>query len=201
MNLPTPLATVLLDPPTALLFGCALALVSSKLILRNPRGEVLRTGLIGAGWGAFYGLAVAWFFFRQPDWMLVYLKDARQVALVPAFVVFLLLLAAHGAAGGLAGAALLSSGRKALAWALTLGAMATLGAGFWLQWQQYFLLGTYEQFHQGQAIPLQSDATMQLAMNVSGAASAVSAVGLFVWRFLQARKVDDQGAAHGTHAA
>ena len=72
------LSTVILDPPTALLFGCAVALVSARLIARNPEVEVARTGALGAAWGLFYGLSVGWFFFHRPDWMLAYLKDARE---------------------------------------------------------------------------------------------------------------------------
>ncbi len=189
MNLPTPLATVLLDPPTALLFGCGVALVSSRLIARNPETEVLRTGLIGAGWGLFYGLCVAWFFFERPDWMFAYLKDAREVSLLPAFIVFVFILVVHGAVGALANAALLVRGRRALAWALTAGAMVTLGGGFWLQGRAYVLVGTWETFHAGQAVALHTDAAMQQAMNVSGAATALSAVALFVLRFLQSRRL------------
>ncbi|MGA9521928.1 MAG: hypothetical protein WBV82_10705 [Myxococcaceae bacterium] len=200
MNLPTPLATVLLDPPTALLFGCGIALVSARLIARNPQTEMLRTGLIGAGWGLFYGLCVAWFFFERPDWMFAYLKDAREVSLLPAFLVFVFILAMHGAIGALAGGALLVRGRRALAWALTAGAMVTLGGGFWLQWRAYVLLGTYEAFHAGQAVALQSDAAMQRAMNLSGLATAVSAIALFVLRFLQSRKLSAAEAGQSPSA-
>ncbi len=189
MNLPTSLATVLLDPPTALLFGCAIAVVSSRLIERHPQTELLRTGLIGAGWGLFYGLCVAWFFFERPDWMFAYLKDSREVSLLPAFIVFVFILVAHGAVGALASGALLLRGRRALAWAVTASAMVTLGAGFWLQWRAYLLVGTWEAFHAGQAVALQSDAAMQRAMNLSGAATAISAVGLFLVRFFQSRKL------------
>lgn len=189
MSPPQMVATVLLDPPTALLFGCAVALISARLIAHDPWRETRRTALIGAGWGLLYGLSVGWFFFQRADWMLAYLKDAREVALVPAYVVFLLLLAAHGAFGALANAALLRHGRRDLAWVLTVGAILTLGGGFWLQWRQYFLVGTAEQWQDGTAIPLQADATMQVVMNVTGVVSAGSAIALFVWRFLQARRL------------
>src|SRR5215211_1062460 len=182
-------ATVILDPPTALLFGCAVALVSARLIAHNPETEVLRTGMWGAAWSVFYGLCVGWFFFQRPDWMFAYLKDAREVALLPSYLVFLAVLAAHGAAGGLANAALLRRGRRGAAWALTAGAIVTLGATFWLQWKQYVLLGSFEEYRSGRARTIQADATMQLAMNVSGVLSAVSAVSVFVARFVQARRL------------
>ncbi|HZA13997.1 MAG TPA: hypothetical protein VE618_05860 [Myxococcaceae bacterium] len=195
------LSTVILDPPTALLFGCAVALVSARLIARHPETELMRTGMLGAAWGVLYGLSVGWFFFHRPDWMLAYLKDAREVSLIPAYAVFLGVLAAHGAAGALANAALLRRGLRAAAWALTAGVLLTLAATFWLQWRQYLAVGTFEEFWSGRAAPIQSDAVMQRAMNVSGAISAVSAVAIFIARFLQARRLAPSGAADGRRAA
>ncbi|HYX91739.1 MAG TPA: hypothetical protein VE782_09260 [Myxococcaceae bacterium] len=183
------LATVILDPPTALLFGCAVALVSGRLISRNPEAEVLRTGMLGAGWSAFYGLCVGWFFFRRPDWMFAYLKDAREVWLIPAYAAFLAVLAVHGGAGGLASAALLRRGRRGAAWALATGALVTLAATFWLQWKQYVSLGSFDEYWSGRAGRLDADPSMQLAMNVSGALSAVSALSVFVARYLLGRRL------------
>ncbi len=186
--LPTVWATVILDPPTALLFGCAIALVSSRLLQRAPDAEIPRTALIGALWSLFYGLCVGWFYFVHPDWMFAYLKDSREVALVPSYVAFVLTLVANGAIGAYAGAVLLAKGRRALAFGLAAGALATLALFFWLQWKQYMLLGTYDEFHAGRAVPIQSVGAMQTAMNVSGALWGISAVALCVWRFLEGRK-------------
>lgn len=196
MNL-VPLATVILDPPTALLFGCAIALISAGLIARDPEREILRTALWGGGWALFYGLCVGWFFFQRADWMLVYLKDAQTVPLVGAYVVFLLVLVAHGAVGALANAALLRRGKRGMAWLVMLGAILTLGGAFWLQAKQYFLVGSYAQYYANVAIPLPQDSTMQVAMNVSGALSAGSAIALFVMRYLKTRRAiaaEAQGA-------
>lgn len=194
------LSTVLLDPPTAMLFGCAVALVSARLILKDPEREIGRTAILGASWGVFYALCVGWFFFKEPDWMLVYLKDARDVSLVPAFIVFALLCATFGAVGALANAALLRRGQRGLAWLVTIGAILTLGSLFWLQWRQYFLLGTYEAYYANRAVPLQSDPTMQLAMNVSGALSGIGAVAVFVMRFVQSRKAVTSAPPSATDA-
>jgi hypothetical protein len=195
------LTTVILDPPTALLFGCAVALVSARLIARKPETEVVRTGILGAGWSVFYGLCVGWFFFQRTDWMFAYLKNAREVSLVPAYLVFLGVLAAHGAAGGLAGAALLRRGMRGAAWALAGGAILTLGATFWLQWNQYGLIGSFEEYWSGRAKTIDTDVTMRLAMNVSGALSAVSAVSVFVARFLQSRRLLPDRPEGETHPA
>jgi hypothetical protein len=195
------LTTVILDPPTALLFGCVVALVSAQLIARNPESEVLRTGVLGAGWSVFYGLCVGWFFFQRPDWMFAYLKDARDVSLLPTYLVFLVVLAAHGAAGGVATAALLRNGRRGAAWALTVAALITLGATFWLQWKQYTLLGSFEEYWSGRARTIHADASMRLAMNVSGALSAVSAASVLVARLLKVRRLMSGGRASETHPA
>ena len=195
------LSTVILDPPTALLFGCAVALVSARLIARNPETELVRTGALGAAWGVLYGLSVGWFFFHRPDWMLAYLKDAREVSLLPAYAVFLAVLAAFGAAGALANAALLRRGLRGAAWGLTAGVLLTLAATFWLQWRQYLAVGTFVDFWSGRAAPIQSDAAMQRAMNVSGAISAVSALSVFIARFVQGRRLAPSGAADGRPAA
>ncbi|HZA50363.1 MAG TPA: hypothetical protein VE549_06460, partial [Myxococcaceae bacterium] len=183
------LSTVILDPPTALLFGCAVALVSARLIARHPETELMRTGALGAAWGVLYGLSVGWFFFQRPDWMLAYLKDAREISLLPAYVIFLGVLAAFGAAGALANAALLRRGLRGAAWALTAGALLTIAATFWLQSKQYVAVGTFEEFWAGRARSLQLDAAMQRAMNVSGIISTLSAVAIFIARFLQARRL------------
>lgn len=205
MSLSSPLSTVLLDPPTALLFGCAVALVSARLLLKDPERELTRTALIGAGWGLFYAVCVSWFFFTQPDWMLAYLKDASTVSLVPAFIVFAIITSAFGGIGALANGALLRRGQRGMAWLVTVAAIATLAATFWLQWRQYFLLGTYQEFWAGTAMPLQENKSMQLAMNISGAASTVGAIAVFVTRYLQSKKAaassTGAGPANGSSAA
>ena len=184
-----PLATVILDPPTALVFGAALGVISTRLIERAPDAEVLKTVKLAAGWSALYGVCVAYFFFAQPDWMFAYLKDAREVSLVPAFIVFLAILVAHGAAGAGATSYLISRGLRPWAWLVTLGALLTLGGAFWLQWRQYLLLGTYAEFHTGTALPLQSVEKMKMAMNVSGIVAGLSAVAIIIGRIRRPRAV------------
>jgi hypothetical protein len=201
MVMPLMLGTVLLDPPTAMFAGCVLALVSAKLIALRPEQELLRTGALGAGWGAFYAGCVGWLFFTEPDWMLVYLKDAREVALVPAFIVFAGLCAAHGALGALACGALLGRGKKGLAWAVTAAAAATLVSVFWLQWHQYFLVGTWEQYAAGRATRLQDDASTQMAMNVASAIAGVGSIALLVARVRQSRRAGTPPVARRVDSA
>src|SRR4051812_16786012 len=100
--IPLTLATVLLDPPTTLFAGTIIALVSAKLIARDPVREINRTALFAVIWSVIYGFAVSYMFFVYPDWMLTYLKDASTVPLVPTFIVFMLALVVCGFAGSLA---------------------------------------------------------------------------------------------------
>src|SRR4051794_11581409 len=100
--IPLCLATVLLDPPTTLFAGSIIALVSMKLIARDPNREIGRTAMYAVIWSVIYGLAVSYMFFVFPDWMLTYLKDASTVPLVPTFIVFVIALVVCGFAGSLA---------------------------------------------------------------------------------------------------
>lgn len=171
-----PIATVVLDPPTALLAGAALGVVSTRLILRAPEKEILKTVKLATAWSAFYGLCVGYLFFKQPDWMLAYLKDAREVSLLPAFVIFLAILAANGAAGAAATSFLIARGERTWAWAIVAGAALTLIGAFWLQWRQYTLVGTYAEFHTGTAQPLAKLESMKMAMNLMTAAAGIPGV-------------------------
>ncbi|MBX5483089.1 MAG: hypothetical protein IRZ16_14785 [Myxococcaceae bacterium] len=188
MHLPTLLSTVILDPPTALLFGLAFALISARLIAKDPERETSRTALIGGGWGVLYGLSVGWCFFAFPDWMLVYLKDAREVTLPIAYVVFVALCALFGVVGALANAHLLRHGRRGLAWLLTIGAVVTLACIFWLQSKQYALVGTFEAYYAGKAVPLTESKDLQRAMNVSAFTATPTALALFIWRYWLSRR-------------
>ncbi len=175
-----PLATVLLDPPTALAVGSGLALVSYWLIRRHPDAEVLRVGAMGALWGGLYGLAVGWFFFRHPDWMLVYLIDAAKVPLVPAFIAFVLVCVAHGAFGALAVGTLLARGKKRFAWLVALGALGTLVAVSLLQGAQYAVVGTHAEYLAGTAPALPTVPGFTAGLIVSSIIAAGGAVLLLI---------------------
>lgn len=194
--MPSPLlATVLLDPPVALAFGCALALASSRLIARVPELEVLRTALLGGAWGALYGLGVAWFYFTYPDWMLVYLRDAREVALVPSYLVFLAITAGHGSLGGLVGALAVARGRRALAYLALALALCTYAGALWLQWRQYFALGTYAEYLAGRAVSPLEDPRWLRAGNLVVLICGAAGIGLVALRYRRGRRVPEKQPA------
>lgn len=184
---PPLLSTVLLDPPTALLFGSVAALASSKLISRSPETEVWRTALIGGGWGGFYAVCVGYMYFNAPDWMLVYLKDARDVSLVPSFLGFAAVVALFGFLGALAGAELIARKRQNFAWLLVVGALGTLAACFWLQWAQYVVIGTRAEYLAGTATAFTAS-PFQGAMNVVGGVSTIVSVAVLGLRWQRGRR-------------
>lgn len=184
-----PLATVLLDPPTALLVGAALGVVSTRLILHSPEAEARKTILLATAWSVLYGLCVGYFFIKQPDWMLVYLKDSREVSLLPAFLIFLAICAAHGAAGAAATSYLIARGQRRWAWLILAGAVLTVAGVFWLQWRQYFLVGTYAEFHAGAAPRLETLDSMKLSMNVTTVLAGVPGLLIVFARLRGARAV------------
>jgi hypothetical protein len=174
-------ATVLLDPVTALIFGAVLALASTKLVARDPGREVWRTGVWGGAWGVFYGVCVGWMYFHYPDWMFVYLRDARTLPLVPLYVVFLVLLGVWGLLGGLAGAAFVAQGKKGWAWGLAVGAVLLIAFFFWLQGDQYVRLGTLAEYVAGTARPLPSEPAVTWT-SVAATPVALAVLGTRLWR-------------------
>ncbi|MFZ5467914.1 MAG: hypothetical protein ACOZIN_00640 [Myxococcota bacterium] len=181
------LATVTLDPPTAMAVGILFALVSTRLIRKEPRREVARTAWLGTGWGVLYALCVGPMFFLYPDWMLTYAKDAATVSLVPAYLAFVATCAVSGAVGALAGSSCVERGWMTLALALGVGVLGLIAGIFWLQWDQYVHMGTYAEYHSRTAPRFSEVGRAQLWMNVAGAVSSLAGIGLVVWRLLQSR--------------
>lgn len=195
MTLPTVLATVMIDPPSALLAGCIVGLVSFKLIQRDPEREIIKSAAYGAVWGAVYVCAVSGMYFLYPDWMFVYLRDSKSVPMIPIWIVFLLATVAAGALGALATGVLVSWRRMGFAVALTVGALLFLGLLGWLGATQYLSVGTIEQYASGKAPALTENAHAQTWMNVAGGITAVLSIGMIVKRVMETRKLTAVGAA------
>ena len=116
------LATVLIDPPTTLLGGAILALISMKLVKTKGVDEVWRVGQLSFLWCLVYALSVGWHFFFRTDWMFFYAMDTSSLPLVPLFALFVFVCAAWGGIGGLSVAALVHAKQTALAWLAFAGA-------------------------------------------------------------------------------
>lgn len=182
------LATVLLDPPTALITGSGLALFSLKMLRKSPEAETRRLALLGAAWGAWYAVCVSWMFFQKTDWMLVYLADGKDLPVVPAFALFMAICAFFGVVGALATSWLVATGRLGLGIALFLGTVVTVGVIGLLQGDAYLHVGSLAEYRAGTAPHLKDLPEMQKMMNLSGALSAPPAFALLAWNFLRGRK-------------
>lgn len=179
------LSTVLLDPPSTLIFGSVLAVLSGKLIRKNPQAGLKKTVALAAGWSAWYGLCVGWFFFERPDWMFVYLLDTQKVPLVPAFLAFWFIVVLYGIFGALGTGLLMQQEKKGLAVLTAAGAVLSLGFIFAITLNAYTHVGTFAQYVKDAAPALDADASMKMAMNLSGAGIVA---GILVVLFLQFRK-------------
>ncbi len=182
------LSTVILDPTTAMVGGAALALFSAKLIWKSPEVELKRTIALGAVWGLYYGLTVAWMYFNYTDWMLAYLVDSRNLSVPLTFAIFVAVLVIHGAVAAAGVGALVM--HKKLGWAIAIAA----GIGLTnllimaLQGHAYNHFGTYAEYWAGTAKELSQDPRAQMGMTVAGLLAAPGGIGALVVRFVMGRR-------------
>lgn len=187
----TPLATVLLDPPTTLMAGGILALISMKLISRGGLPEVWRAARFGMLFALVYAISVGWFFFQRADWMFVYLTDTTKLPLVPLYLAFTFICVGFGLLGTLGVAVLVHLGQRGLAWAAMVSAAASLVCTQVLTLDRYVVVGTTAQFLAGTAPKLSDDGTMMVWMNLSPGLFlpvAIAVIVLQVRRTLKASK-------------
>ena len=182
------LATVLLDPPSTLLFGTAIAVVSMKLIRANPAAALKKTVAITAAWSAWYGVCVGWFFFMRPDWMLTYLVDSSKVPLVPAFLVFWAALVGYGVVGALGTGLLVQQNKTGLAIGTVGVSAAFFGLLLFMSNPAYVKVGTFAQYFAGTAPGIEADPAMQTAMTVSGIGIGLGVVASLVAQFVMKPK-------------
>ncbi len=179
------LATVIIDPPTALFAGAILSLVSMKLIRTRGQGELWRVAQLSAAWGALYALCVGWFFFNRTDWMFSYALDTSRVPLVPVFAFFVIVCAAWAVLGALGVGALVllqKTGAALAATALAIGGFALL---LYVTLDQYTHIGTRAEYLAGAAKPIMEDGAWATASNLASAVFGLAAVGIIV---LQVRR-------------
>jgi hypothetical protein len=182
----SPLATVLIDPPTTLFGGAILALISMKLVQKKGLEEVWRVGQLAGAWGFVYALSVGWHFFYRTDWMFFYAMDTSKVPLLPFYALFVFVCTAWGAIGGLSVAALVHVKQTALAWVTFLGAILGFVMLLFITVDQYQHVGTRQEYFAGTAKLITDDPNWVMASNVSPAIFGLAAVGIIV---LQVRRL------------
>lgn len=180
------LATVVLDPPTALFVGGILSLVSIKLVRKEGLAEVWRIGQLAGAWGVVYALSVGWHFFFRTDWMFFYALDTSTLPLVPMYVLFVLICAIWGALGGMGVAALVLVNQVKLAWLAFAGAFLGWAYFFVATLDQYQHVGTRAEYLAGTAKHIMDDSQWVMASNVAPAIFGVVGVGILV---LQIRRI------------
>jgi hypothetical protein len=182
------LATVILDPTTAMIGGCAIALFSAQLIQRSPDVQLGRTALLGAGWGLWYGITVGWMYFNYPDWMLAYLIDAEKISLPATYALFVAILVLHGALAALGVGALVLRKQYVFAAAVLACIIVTNFVIMGLQFDAYTHVGTYAEYWTHLAKPMTEVPRAQTGMTVAGLLAAPVGLGALALRFLQGRK-------------
>ncbi len=182
------LSTVILDPATAMIGGAALALFSAQLIWQNPEKELKRTAILGAIWGGYWGLTVAYMYFNYTDWMLVYLLDAKTISIPLTYFAFWVLLVMHGALAALGVGALVMHRRLGLAIVVFLGIIATNLLLMVLQGDAYAHIGTYAEYHAGTAKEIAQVPAAATGMTIAGILAAPPPLIAVLLRFLKGRK-------------
>lgn len=186
--MPPTLATVLLDPPTTLLAGAVVALVSTKLLRKEPDAETARVVRYAALWSVAYTVAVGFMFFWFPDWMFAYLTDAKDVLLPAVFLVFGLVLVVCGIAGAAATSWLIIRKQLGAAIALALGALLFLLLISWLQSSQYAVTGSHAEYLAGTAPKLFDTPRAKLGVNLATLVAGVAGVAILGLRIRDVRR-------------
>src|SRR5688572_29201490 len=189
------LATVILDPATAMIGGAALALFSAQLIWQQPEVELKRTAILGAIWGGWYGVTVGWMYFNYTDWMLVYLIDAKTISVPLTYALFFAILVLHGGLAALGVGALVMHRKLGVAIAVTVGILITQGALMALQGHAYAHIGTFDEYHAGAAKELAQVPGAATGMTIAGIMAAPPPIIAVVVRFLKGRKKAAASAA------
>lgn len=170
------LATLLVDPQTALLAGTIVSLVMTRLIRQQPEVEGAAAVRWGALWGGGYTLSVTYMYFNASDWMFGYLVDTREFPLVPFWFVFFAACVFCGAAGAAATAHFIKCDRMAMAGLCVVGAMVTLAVVWVPHWNSYSHIGTLAQWKAGTAPLMPGEGNAPFGFNLA----TILAVGLSV---------------------
>lgn len=151
----------------------------------NPLGPSAGLAL---GFAVFFWLTVSWFTLKAPDWMLCYFIPAAQLPMMAVHLLFLLCLVLAVLSGHMMTATFIQRGQRARAIA-TLLAGAIVWAGLWaLTLDRYMLVGTFDEFVSGRAVPL-TESGITAAMNLVGIAQGVVGVGLLAFLYTRGRRL------------
>lgn len=163
---------VVMDVPGLFFAGSAIAMSGRRRIERKTiRGEsrYVRSALI---FGVFYGLSVAFPSFWREDWMWSYIiRPPLPTMIWYLFYVAVLCTSAWTGANMTQNA--LSNGRRDSAWRILASGGAVLVLVWLLVLDRYLVVGTYEEYHSGDAFPIElmpdTRTTILIGVAINGA--------------------------------
>lgn len=138
----------------------------------DPFGPSL---LASVAFSFVYALGVGWATWKAPDWMLNYFIPADDLAFPLPIVhaVFVLACVLAAVCAHTLTAVLLQRGRTASAWGVLLGGLVLLGVTWGLTLDRYLVVGTYQAWQQGSAVPL-PESEIATGFNLLGAVFALA---------------------------
>lgn len=120
--------------------------------------------------------------------MLCYFIPAKQLPMMAVHLLFLLCLILSVLSGHMMTASFIQRGRRPLAIATLLGGAAVWGGLWGLTLDRYMLVGTFQEFISGRAVPL-TESHLVGAMNLVGIAQGVVGVGLLALLYTRGRRL------------
>ena len=180
--------TFIIDPPCLFTLGSLIAIVSRRIVVSQAPNPFGPAALAAAGFAVLFWASVLWFGINAPDWMLSYMVPAAELNTVAVQSVFLVTLVVSALSGQTLTTVFLQRHQR-----LAAGAVLCSGLGIWMAlWfftlDRYLVVGTYEEFIAGIAVPLQAS-DMVGAMNAAGAIQGLVGAGLLAWLYTKGRRL------------
>lgn len=170
------LATVVIDPPSVIALGAIFTLFAARTVLAGS--PLRRSVLVGALAGGWMGLCFGNHAFKYPAWMLCYLIDPRDLPTAVWYPIFLAAMIGSGALGAYLAHRFIAQGRKRSALLLAAGMLMLWLLLFGLTLQRYLVIGTFEEFQAGRALPLSAQPAVIRDFNLVTVLTAVPLLAL-----------------------
>ncbi len=183
--------TVLIDFPSAFLFGVLIAMSAWRQIYAEVVSPFSRYVVAAAAFGVWYGLGVGPMCLLYPDWMWSYGIRIASFPLWLWYPPFVLGCGLAAAGGALMAQAWLSRGKGWGAWLAALCGLVILGVFWGITFDNYAHVSTYELWHQVPrvATPIQDDARFTTAMNWVTVSQVVVGFAILIKFFREGRRL------------
>lgn len=182
--------TVPLDIPFNFSIGALLMMLASKQIrIEKPPmfGKYFFTAI---GCSAWFGLITAYFYLKQPDWMLSYFIDSKEIETWVGLLMFESAILFAGASGAVFAQALIMADKWKLALIPTVYGFMANGVIMFFTLDRYKHVGTFEQYYAGTAPLIEDLEGFQTIMIISGPLIAIVPVIVGIKFLLDGRKLN-----------